>query len=161
MHLMAAMTSSPGEKTCGFFVVVNKSPFEDVDTELKVSGGYLPSRDYFSMGVHRKFTSSYPSWQTSGNWYFKQEAPCKNPVPIVIAQTGDGKSLEGVMTLDALQGKSFYGDFYLTIDGDTARLWLYENIGKTVYAAAPMKMVWDREPKRMVAELTLQPKKYK
>lgn len=157
-HLYSMATTSPGEKTCSLMVLIETSPLQADTSVIKVSGGFDGQETEMIAEVTKLY---YPAtnrtvWHLEKNkHYWSQTLQCSAKSPLKIEFSDNNRKLSASIPLTALLAEPIYGDFYLKIEGNKARLFFYKNIGKIRYSAGAMRWMWDHEPSQQVFEVNL------
>lgn len=154
-HLLSAATTSPGNKWCGFHVVLEKLPTNQNTATLQIKGGFAGHEQEMNLAATvRQKGALGESWIVDGyKHYWTESRPCIASTPIRIVLDDSVQQWFAEIPIEDIGTKAVFGDYYLSLKNSAAELVLYENVGKTRYGAASMSMGWDLEPRRVISTI--------
>ncbi len=156
-HILSAATTSPGEKWCGFHVVLEKLPTNQNSVTLQIKGGFSGHEQEMNLAATvRQKGELGERWIVDGyKSYWIQNRSCV-AVSAIQIRLDDGKEQWlAEIPIEDIGNNAVFGDYYLSIKNSGVDLVLYENVGKTRYSAASMSMGWALEPRRVVSRQQL------
>lgn len=154
-HVLSAATTSPGNKSCGFHVLIEKLPTNQNSATLQVKGGFPKHEQEMNLAATvRQKGEPGERWIIDGYKHFwNKSASCVASSPIRIKVDDGMQQWFAEVPIEDIGTKDVFGNYYLNVKGTGVELILYENVGKTRYVAASMSMGWDLEPRRVISSV--------